>query len=353
MAFSTARSLSLLLISSLMMTTACQSEDPLIQVDPPGGPRRSEKGKVQSYNSKIDILFVIDDSGSMWEHQQNLSKNVDLFINEIASRKHLDYHIGVISTAERPSSWGTSGPGAGRLSDKGGLKFITRHTPNGMDILRKNMLMGTNGSATEMLFSPTYLALTEPNLSGWNKGFYRREAFFALIYISDAEDQSDETEWGTRKSANDPTNLSPRDFLTFLMRLKKNDPRRIMTYGAIIPENDTSRRCGRDSSNPYLRIYEFFRISKGLTYGLCDPDYGVKLAGLGKDIARRTSNSLILDRLPKIDTIEVIYGTQVIPPDLHAGWSYEPENNAITFGQDLVWSEQLEGTEVEVFFDPL
>lgn len=52
-----------------------------------------------SFNRALDILFVVDDSGSMAEHQDNLSKNVKLFTQGIVNNQILDYHIGVTSSS--------------------------------------------------------------------------------------------------------------------------------------------------------------------------------------------------------------------------------------------------------------
>ena len=44
----------------------------------------------------VDVLFSVDDSGSMSEEQQNLANNFSSFINA-ASSLDTDYHIGVIA----------------------------------------------------------------------------------------------------------------------------------------------------------------------------------------------------------------------------------------------------------------
>lgn len=47
--------------------------------------------------TKSDILFVIDNSGSMAQEQENLAENLREFINGIVSAQN-DFHIGVITT---------------------------------------------------------------------------------------------------------------------------------------------------------------------------------------------------------------------------------------------------------------
>lgn len=47
--------------------------------------------------TKSDILFMVDNSGSMAQEQENLAKNLDKFINGIISAQN-DFHIGIITT---------------------------------------------------------------------------------------------------------------------------------------------------------------------------------------------------------------------------------------------------------------
>lgn len=346
------RSVSLGLFLFSLILVACHSEDPKLVGTPPEQQRKAQGDDVQTLNSKVDILFVIDDSGSMDWHQKNLSTNIDLFLSGLAQNKFIDYHIGVISTAEEPVNVnGGAGPGAGRLA--GNIRYVDRNTPNGLDILKNNMLLGTWGSATEKMFAPTYLALTQPNLSGWNQGFYRPDAFLATVFLTDAEDQSDESEYSYPKSPTDPTNLDPQAFYSFLVNLKNNDARRVLTYGVYIPSNVPSSICSWDDPNmPHVRLDKFFQISKGVTYSLCDVDYGKKLAGIGADLARRVGRTVWLDRRPNPYTIQVLYGTQVIPAGQDDGWTYDPAQVAIVFGPNVIWSNQPAGTAIEVYFDP-
>src|SRR3989344_3165349 len=47
-------------------------------------------------NTKIDIIWMMDGSGTMANHQQNLASNFDDFIDHFLS-KGLDYHMVVAS----------------------------------------------------------------------------------------------------------------------------------------------------------------------------------------------------------------------------------------------------------------
>lgn len=324
----------LLAVPVLWGLTACENATPKLVGEPPRETRKSEGAELQTFNPSVDILFVIDDSGSMYTHQKNLQDNVDLFTNGISSNKFVDYHIGVITTSDTYSS--SLGNGGGVLS--GRTKYVDRSTVNGIDILKQNIMVGTSGSGWERVFDPMVMALTDPVLSKQNQGFYRSSAYLAVVIITDAEDQSD---------AYDAPGITQ-----FLLNLKKGDSSKILSYGVVIPTNDLTG-CSRDEYNrPPLRIEEFFSLTKGQFYGLCDLDYGTKLARIGSDLVERIGRRVLLDRRPIIDTVEVTYGSQVIEPDPEVGWSYDATDNAIVLGRKIQWTEQPDGTTVQVYFKP-
>lgn len=318
----------------LLALTACENSTPKLVGDPPRPPRKSQGSEVQTFNPAVDILFVIDDSGSMSSHQNLLKDNVELFTKGLAANKFVDFHIGVITTSDTFSDYTDSGGGA--LVGK--VKYIERSTLMGFDFLKENILVGTSGDYIEKVFSPLIKALTEPMLSGTNQGFYRPSAFLAVVVITDAEDQS--------------VTADPVDAHQFLLDLKGGDSTKILSYGAIIPTNDKTD-CSRDDYNkPPTRIEEFFSLSNGQSFGLCDTDYGTKLGRIGADLVERIGRRVLLDRRPILESIEVTYGTQIIEPHPQTGWYYDGRDNAIILGSDIAWSEQPEGTTVEVYSIP-
>ena len=64
-----------------------------------------------------DILFVVDDSGSMSEEQANLAANLDAFVDTlVASPVQNDFRIGVTNSSVEEFTGGksyTAGPSAG------------------------------------------------------------------------------------------------------------------------------------------------------------------------------------------------------------------------------------------------
>lgn len=327
--------LSVLAALVLSLVLACSPESPKLVPLPVAKPERvrDTSGIKVSFNRSVDILFVIDDSGSMASHQANLVKNIGLFTSGINSNQVLDYHIGVLTSNMDSTPWRPA-PGYGWKGELNGLtKFITKTTPNAARELESNLKPGVDGSGTEVFFTPVQAALTPPLVGGVNKGFYRPDSYLALVFLTDAEDQSE---------------LSASDFYKFLLNLKKGDADKIITYGVHIPSNVSS--CPRSGEPLPAKLEEFFKITKASTFGLCDADYGVKLAELSADLVRRVSSVLYLSRPAQPHTIKVTFGSQTIPNHPDKGWIFDPTRNAILFGEEIDLQPEPAGTEIEVDF---
>ncbi|MCX7978083.1 MAG: hypothetical protein N2578_03685, partial [Bdellovibrionaceae bacterium] len=75
-----------------------------------------------AYNNKVDLLLIVDDSGSMQVKQENLRNAIPGMINALLGLR-LDLRIGVVST-----SMGGANPNGGRLL--GVPKIMTSSMPN-------------------------------------------------------------------------------------------------------------------------------------------------------------------------------------------------------------------------------
>ena len=133
-------------------------------------------------NVKIDVLWVIDNSGSMQTSQENLTNNFQSFINDFQVQG-FDFQIGVTTTeAYREVVSGVNG--ISDLRDDSGIQIITPATANINDVFLQNALQGTSGSGDERAFSSFTAALGNTN----NASFRRDDAFLAIIIVSDEDD---------------------------------------------------------------------------------------------------------------------------------------------------------------------
>ena len=105
---------------------------------------------VQEAEDKVDVLFVVDNSGSMMEEQQSLGQNFAAFLSA-AQGQGVDYHIAVTTTGieSSPGGWsvcpgGAEGGEGGRLfpPDNSSPRIITPQTPNASSVFANNVRVG-------------------------------------------------------------------------------------------------------------------------------------------------------------------------------------------------------------------
>src|SRR4051794_20610622 len=106
-----------LLALCLGFLAACNSSSPALtgpQIKialqaPPPAQKLSGEVTQSKFDPRVDILFIIDDSASMTKHQENLSRNINMFIDEFAQFKSIDFHIGYTTVHDR-TRYGTLVP---------------------------------------------------------------------------------------------------------------------------------------------------------------------------------------------------------------------------------------------------
>ena len=158
---------------------------------------------------KVDLLFVIDNSGSMQDEQASLIASFEGFVNGIQAE--LDsadsYHIGVVTTDayddNAPGCQGlghlvtqTGGEGSSAtdcLPFTTGKRFLDNTEPNLQDKFACIAQVGISGSGDEVQAQAGYTAVTkslsEPGAC--NDGFIREDALLVVVFITDEDDAPD------------------------------------------------------------------------------------------------------------------------------------------------------------------
>ncbi|MCP4678853.1 MAG: hypothetical protein GY854_25870 [Deltaproteobacteria bacterium] len=154
----------------------------------------------------MDILFVIDSSGSMLEEQNNLVTNFPKFVEVLdtyqgSASNDFAYRLGVTDTEVKRSFTtggfpmnqnGANGALLGKI--KCGLEEVWIDGP-GPDVSTDFSCaarVGTLGGGLEMPFAAIEAALGQQSLYGGNQGFYRKdeESLLVVIMITDEDDCS-------------------------------------------------------------------------------------------------------------------------------------------------------------------
>lgn len=154
---------------------------------------------------KVDILWVVDSSGSMGPKQQRLAANFQGFINQLVSAMPpIDFHIAVTTTdTDDPATRGRLRPWTlAALRDdfiscapdmQGTVTCNTGGSTLTAEMAFNQMAqVGTSGSPQERGLFAAYLALTNPiNISTEAVvRFVRPEAALYVVFVSDEDDAS-------------------------------------------------------------------------------------------------------------------------------------------------------------------
>lgn len=261
---------------------------------------------------KVNILFVVDNSGSMKGYQAKMAANIQLFAETFFENSRVDYRIGVVpvydskylndKTVYVPSGIRKMNALGELVTLKGAdgknipdQLFITRDTPNPKEVLKNTVMIGTQwGPEAEESFSPV-LAVTDlkTNLEK-NKGFYQTDAYLAVIFLTDADDVT--------------PGLSAEDFYQQLVDLKGGDRSKVLIAAALPNRDNNSASCAKDGRGPVQAFPSLLSVSGGIFADLCSRDFGSHLAEFGHNLVQRVAaQKRQLDYTPDITTLKVCF----------------------------------------------
>lgn len=247
---------------------------------------------------KMDIVFVVDDSGSMQEEQSNLGTNFPMFAQVLknyttSDGTPVDFRVAVTTTA-RDISYNVSVPGFGTLpqnemGDNGEFRntcnnparWLEGTDPNLESTLTCRANVGTMGSGIEMPLLMSKWSLSERVVDQTNAGFIREDALLAIVILTD-EDDASTTEDGFTMDASassTPTNWNPADQVMFLDTLKGNRTR--WAAGVIAGDGNCSSGFGNAADG--VRLKEFVQQANSNGYqqavfsSICDGNLAVSL----------------------------------------------------------------------------
>jgi hypothetical protein len=200
--------LSSALVALSLWAAACTSP-----VEQPGStlPGRCQAEAPRISTQRTDILFVIDNSGSMAEEQEAIARELPAFLEELrrGGGVEQDFRVGLITTSvylnariNNQDQYYIYTDQSGRLQyvpDALGRptndRYLDKGDPNLLARFGWLVKQGTGGSGQETPFEAVRLAITPPLATtpiteGGNGGFLREGARLLVVVVSDEEDCS-------------------------------------------------------------------------------------------------------------------------------------------------------------------
>jgi len=256
----------------------------------------------------LDIVFVIDNSGSMGIFQQELSSQMTTFMNVFLATG-ADFHLGFITTDR------------GYLQCSGVVCWIDNSHATAVDWAQGVISqISIGGSAFEKGIEMAHRFLSNTDYSSGGApgtSFWRNDATLVIIYVSDEPDFS----------IGGWTN-----YTNFFDTLKSDVSK--MRHFAVIGDNPS----GCQWQSPYgwrsvqygMGYWDMTQRYNGDWYSICAPDWGNQMQDLANTVSIRST--FPLDQPDPIESSILVS----INGQTTYGWSYDSTSNSVVFDEDSI-----------------
>lgn len=246
----------------------------------------------QSQMGVLDIVVVVDNSGSMKEEQINLSTKLNPLIDKV---RNSNWQIGLVTTD----------PKDGCLID-----VFFHNQPNVADAFRNRVAaIGTSGSGNERGIKQAVAALS---CSNW----VRDNSNIAVLIVSDEDNCSVGDGSDSDCEGDDYSKASYlTDALTKTFRRKLGTSAKV--YG-IFFQKDTICTSGENVANVYQQAVD---MTTGVSGSICDSDYSGTLTQISEDMQENLLVQFPLSQKPLGNATRVFVNEQ----EIHTGFTIKDQ----------------------------
>lgn len=287
----------------------------------------------------VDVLWVIDDSGSMGVEQVLLGTGFQAFAHRFLELG-LDFHLGVTSADPRLTAEG------GRLV--GAPPVMTAATPDLEATFLQRAMLGTSGGPREAGLEAAKLALSPALLAGPNAGFLRNEAILTIVFLSDEDDQSlpHGVSEPSAADVDDPAwraaNLAPvQGYVDDFLGLKGGDPEKLFLASIIgdpigDPFDMQSTGCG-DAVGGFR--YAEASAATGFWRSICggESEFRTLLEEIADEVTpvEPLPPDFATDYEPIPGSVTVSVDGVPVPEDPDSGWQWVPGTGVVFSGATI------------------
>ena len=333
----------------------------------------------------LDILWVVDNSGSMAPEQRQLARHFQSFIEKFQTYE-LDYQMAVTTTdtwcadvldvrancAQAYTNHMRTGEHLARFRkgtsrNPSQARIITPLTPDLEETFIANVTQGNVGGWDERALQSAQTALSHPpNLA---EPFPRPGSLLVVIIVTDDIDLS----LGALDPGDDPQWFPGKDYFDFYYKLtnsREDQLNFVINLIGIVDEACLLEQdwFAGDSLEDILNVLEhsvipgvtrnsFFQsielVDQTNGYKDCiSNDFSDVLSELSQSITNKVS-LFKLNREPNVDSIVVRVNGQVIPRDDENGWDYHPSTMEISLHGEALYQWSSSEHLISISFDPL
>ena len=253
-------------------------------------------------NAKVDILWVVDDSGSMGDEQAALSYNFDVFINDFIQRD-IDFQMAITTTDPRSGRSGVMKGDASRLTREAARADADAFK----DYFKQAIQVGTRGSGSERGLQ------TSNDFFDNYRSWTRDDAYLVVVYLSDEQDQS---------------SGAVENYVNGLRSLK-TQPGMVKAYSIVTQTIDPRKQWETRGT----RYEEASNLTGGEIADI-HQDFHTTLSNFGFKILELL-DSFPLSGVPVNTDIEISVNGQPIT----VGWTYDAQARVIKFDRSAIPNE--------------
>lgn len=319
----------------------------------------------------VDILWVVDNSGSMQTSQDQLAANFAAFISDFQTKGY-DFRIAVgTSDAYSARHYNNNNRAkfkTGSGGDNTNTPVIIPTTPNLIDVFQKNVRVGITGSGDERPLDSMRMLLSNP----LNATFPRPGAYLAVVVVTDEEDYTHGDWWNGLSSyfatapesgnwvwLQDANRTKPTLGLTAVSEFKAyldgltggNSFQVNYSVSSIAVQDATCKTTletdGFGGRRIADRVNQLATDTGGQKLSICG-NFGTQLSFLTQQILSQ-ANTFRLNREPIESTIVVRVNGSIVAKDATNGWTYHaPSISVIFHGSSIPAANAV----INIAFDP-
>ncbi|MEQ1875523.1 MAG: hypothetical protein ABL958_02685 [Bdellovibrionia bacterium] len=228
---------------------------------------------------QADILFIDDNSGSMYPEQQKMG---DRFPNFLASLSNLDWRIAITTTDVT-----ANGARGSFLDFSGWLKILTPSTPNKETLFLNTIRRNETGNGDERGVYAANLVIDNRD----QNGFFRPDAHFAVVVLSDEDERSNA---GTNNSYPLESYDQPQTFKNNVAS-KLGASKTVSVHSIVIRPGDQACLTQQNQDQTYRGYFgtvyaQLTQLTSGVLGDICASDYGAQLTTIGNQIVKNISS---------------------------------------------------------------
>lgn len=286
---------------------------------------------VQGGLEPVDMVIVVDDSGSMQDAQEQLARDIAT-LSDAWLADGVDFHIGV-TTTDMTDYVLVGGPQGKFIPLDEEHPVLTTQSNDLAQRLPDAILAGTDGSGTERGLDAAIAALSPELLADRNAGFLRPQAQLALLFVSDEDDQ------GT---------VPVQQIAEQLRVIKAALGANALSVGAIVGPGpngcgDSSSGISAEAGRRYLQLVAAL---SGKAVSLCEPSWTDFLQSWADISAGQRAVFFARNDVQASPEVLVNGMAQVRNQD----YSWDSARNAVVFRLGHI---PLAGQEVELRYSPV